>query len=354
MRVLRELRLNKNINNTFKQYFSKGYSEIIDVIPKNYKQTYLEFYETWKDNKLKDNSIINISLISELPLYKLKNYIEENNLNIQIARKLDKVDTLLINHEFITKNYYSNKVDELYYIIPKEFIFENFKQYIDPKMSKENYDHLGYAGDCISITDYVIDGFTLNELITHDNSFNIILKEFQPILGHVLRKFHGNGKAIDLYNTFINLTSTVETHNLNVVFDSIVNTELNQDLIMDSEVFENIFNMLLSTDEGNWELAKEILANCDVETSKPYMIYLYNCFYELRRSTQNINYKFLQNTLKSFKVGYGGKNDIPSINELLPKLINNNLIWAQDYMNCLKIHLNILIKRNIIVEIKAI
>jgi hypothetical protein len=136
MRVLRELMLHKN-KGSFNPYFSKGWNEIIDVIPKSYKQTYLEFYETWKDNKLKDNSIINISLISELPLYKLKNYIEENNLNIQTARKLDKVDTLLINHEFITKSYYSNKVDELYYIIPKEFILKTLNNILILKCQKK-------------------------------------------------------------------------------------------------------------------------------------------------------------------------------------------------------------------------
>lgn len=353
MEVIRELRLDKHSANIFKQYFSKGYNEIINIVPKSYKQTYLEFYEIWKDNKLKDNSIINISLISELPPYKLKNYIEENNFNIQTARKLDKVDTLLINHEFITKSYYSNKVDALWYLIPKEFIFKNFKQYMDPKMSIENHNHIGYS-DNIEITQYLISNSNLNELIIHDFSFNIIRENFQPILGHILHKFHGNAKASNLYDTFINLVNIVETHNLNVVFDSIINTELNQDLIMDLDIFENVFNMLLSTDEGNWELAKEILANCEVETAKPYIIYLYNCFYELRRTTQNPNYKFLQNTLKSFKVGYGGKNDTPSINELIPKLINTHPMWTQNYMDCLKVHLNILITRNTIAEIKAI
>jgi hypothetical protein len=63
-----------------------------------------------------------------------------------------------------------------------------------------------------------------------------------------------------------------EKHNLKVVFDSNVNEDINKGLIIDFDIFQNLYGMLKSTDTGNWEVAKEIIANCEFEASKPYII----------------------------------------------------------------------------------
>ena len=84
---------------------------------------YLDLYERFKDNKLTDNTTVYLTPLSSVPGYKFKNFIEENKLNISTARKLDKLDTLIISDELI-KEYYIKKyckvlayLLEIFYII---------------------------------------------------------------------------------------------------------------------------------------------------------------------------------------------------------------------------------------------
>ena len=85
--------------------FSVSYTLIGGVIPVNYQNEVINLINNSKNNTLKDNSTVYLTPLSELPSYKLKNYIEENKLKINTARKLEKIDTIIINEDFINKNY---------------------------------------------------------------------------------------------------------------------------------------------------------------------------------------------------------------------------------------------------------
>ena len=84
-----------------KYVFNVGWALVGGIIPEDYQTKIKNFLNEIKDNKLTDNSTVYVTPLSELPSYKLKNYIEENKLNITTARKLEKLDTLIINKEFI-------------------------------------------------------------------------------------------------------------------------------------------------------------------------------------------------------------------------------------------------------------
>jgi hypothetical protein len=78
-----------------KSLYGSYYSYTGNITKEDIEQ-YSIIYDKFKDNKLKDNSSINISSLSEFPSYKLKNYINENNLNISITRKVEKINTIIL------------------------------------------------------------------------------------------------------------------------------------------------------------------------------------------------------------------------------------------------------------------
>ena len=126
-----------------KHFRINGWEKVAGIIPESYKQRYLALYEANKDNKIENKTTVYSTPLSELPSYKLKNYIEENKLNIKTARKFDKLDAVIISDIFIrdnytdlkqynwdskaNKSYYTPKPPDNVYLIPAEFITGNSK-----------------------------------------------------------------------------------------------------------------------------------------------------------------------------------------------------------------------------------
>lgn len=327
--------------------FSIYYYKISGYITKELIDKYNELYQLNKENKLKNNTVINLTSLSNFPSYKLKNYIEENNLNITTARKLDKLDYLIINHELI-KTSYLDKPLKPYYIIPSEVILKNplFSKYI----KKEGYNKIDILRNEY-ITHYFIPKEKYKDLLQFDNNFSII--ENYPLINcSLIENSWGDKKMCDSFDYFMNLYELVNKYNLKIIFDSNISNEINQGLSIDEDVFENILNMLSSDDESNLEIAKEILANMEYEPSKPYLIYLFNYFYKLKTNrSNNKNYNYLRkqinkNIYLNFTQSYSA-----TFNEFIPTLINKHPEYTQIFMNCFRIHMNLLIKINIIKEI---
>ena len=106
-----------------KQFRINGWQKTAGIVPESYKQRYLALCEKSKDNKIENKTTVYSTPLSELPPYKLKNYIEENKLNIKTARKFDKLDAVIINDNFIRDNYldlktyvWDSKANKSYYI----------------------------------------------------------------------------------------------------------------------------------------------------------------------------------------------------------------------------------------------
>jgi hypothetical protein len=100
-------------------------------------------------------------------------------------------------------------------------------------------------------------------------------------------------------------------------------------------------------------MAQEIIANCEFETSKAYIVFLYNVFPELRKSTQNKNYKIVQKSLDGSKlnIGLSTRYGIPPFDRLMSFFGEKCPQLLPDMMPCLVHHLNIISKTNLIKEI---
>ena len=112
---------------------------------------------------------------------------------------------------------------------------------------------------------------------------------------------HGHKQICDNVDFIIELLENVEKYKLNVVLDSSLNKDINKDTIIDIDIYENIYNMLNSTDVGNQKLAKEIIANCEYNESKPYILFLASCFDKLFTKSDNKNYRTVHQQLVNEK-----------------------------------------------------
>jgi hypothetical protein len=332
-----------------KTHLNTGYTTIKGYVEKSKVKKYQELYELNKNNKLEDNTTAYLTPLSEFPPYKLKNYIEENKLNIKTARKLDKIDTLIINHDFVASSYTKKLIN--YYIVPPEVILKDsyFKKYINNSSNYYKIDEV--AGE--KITHYFVSNEDYNDLVNLDSKLSII-STYPLIECTLVTNDWGNKKAADNTNFFLNMFDMVENYNLKIIFDHNISDVVNEGLTIDEDVFENILNMVTSQDESNLDLAKEILANMEFESSRSYLIYLFNYFYKLNQNrSNNKNYNYLKKQMKKHVYIHSTQNNPTTFNHFLLTLIGKYPELSQDFMNCFRIHMNLMLKRNVIKEIQT-
>ena len=339
------------------KFFFSSFSDLttsIKIIPQETKEILQNIFQESKNNKIKNNSTIWLTSLSELPNYKLKNYIKENKLNISTARKFSQLDNVIISDSFIEREYLMSNYDE--YIIfnsltVKNLILEKLGVSGSYKGPKNLLDPNFYL--VITSEDY-------DSIIQTHPDFKVVLedKATKIIKGYALRRRHGSVKAYDKFNFLIDLIDNIKKYNIKVVLDSSLQEDINKGLTIDYDVFETLYGMLKNNDMGSWELAKEIISNNEYESSKPYLIFLYCVFPELRKSSMNNNYTFFRKNLnkiyveKLFPKQYS-KLNFP-IEKLIAALVNTYPQYSIEFSKCLVHHLNQLSEKTIIKDITLI
>ena len=102
----------------------------------------------------------------------------------------------------------------------------------------------------------------------------------------------------------------------------------------------------------SWEVAKEIIANSEFESSKPYLIFLYYVFPELRKRSMNKNHMFVRNALYQFYEGpTSGRIQTIDLDDLLSNLGKKCPQYLPQQMPCFVHHLNALAGKTLIKEV---
>ena len=348
-----------------KDKLSSKFDLIIAIIPKDLYLKYETLYQKYKDNKLKSNTTVYLTPLSSFPSYKLKNYIEESKLNIETARKTEKLDTLIINDTFIKEAYFSEILNEKvkkYYTIPYNVIAENFSSFIDKDNEHNNIlkirSYLLSKKDKkegnLRVESFIISEENLTNAVKYNKAFSVLLN-YPTTTGELLTKLHGNKNACDHLEFFYKIFDLIEKNNLDVVFDDNINSETNKDTIIDLEMFQTLYGMLASTDKSNWTIAREIIANCDFESSKPYVLFLVSIFNFLKNKGDNKNYQLIYKHLKISQV----KNKYilykdAQYESFIQQTINIFPQYKQVMCDCLTTHLNHLFKTSIIKAIHSL
>lgn len=328
----------------FSQHYPKGYMSnpvevlkpyiagwlpVVDklyIIDDDIRKKYDALYNRFKDNKLKDNTSIHLSSLSTLPSYKLRTYIKDNDLDIQTVRKTSPYNSLVISDSFIRENYVS-KPKETHYLLPKKFV-NSLNPSKNTRLEADFYI-------------YILTESDRSKLVTNHPSIYAELQTFESFYGNYLDSGWGNKKAFDNFNYFISLLNRVDDPKLNIIFDKSINNEINNGLAVDDDLFTNLMGMLKSTDNENLRLAQEIVANCELDASKPYILFLLWKFDKFRRiSNNNQNFKYCLDSLKSYQPLYGSKNNVITLEDFISKIVKFHPEYLQTMFNCLRLYIN--------------
>ena len=339
-----------------------SYNKVVGTVNEQDIENYNKIYEKFKDNKLKPNLTINISSLSEFPSYKLKNHIEENNLNITISRKLKTITTILLNHSFINQYYTSNdtsyrklNLKDKYYCVPLPYLLSNYKKYI----KSEDYSSIGKLDKKLMHIDHcLISDEILEDFIKIDTSFNSIT-QFSSITGKLMYTDWGYKKASENLEFFKNLTNYIEENNLDVIFDESISDNINKESVIDLDTFKILFNMLASTDANNHIIAQELISNHDFELSKPYILFLAARFGYLRnKSTNNKNWGIMYKNIVKHKEliskYWSSRSTIEDVDYFIEKFSSRYPQYKQIICDCLITHLNHQYKTDLIKEIHSL
>lgn len=295
--------------------------------------------EASRNNKLKDNSVVYLTPISNYPSYKLQNYIEENKLNIKKARSWDKVDTIVIDEEFI--NELLDEKEASFHLIPNEAINKDKEYYLS-----DCYD---YEKDNINRYLETYPYFIASVKNVKNNSDFNHFSKYPVIKGIRVEKRHGNSRLCKNIDFILDLFENIEKYGIHVVLDSSINKDINKDTVIDLDIYENLYSMLASSDEGNYKLAAEIIANCEYEASRPYIVFLASIFACLNKKSSNRNYHAVYAKLRKEKILH-----TYSHTATVKQMLAANPEYKDVICGCLKIHLNHLYKTEIVKEVLPI
>lgn len=310
-------------------------------IPQNVALEYRELRDRWKSNTLKTNTKVYSTQLSQLPSFKLKNYIEENKLDITFGRKWRELDTVVIGYNFIEEMFeIKNVLTNQYYVIPTATLKKNFSNYMPKGTSQWDKINEEYA---------LIISEDLETAIQIDSNFSGLKLRYPLVNGAILFNGHGNSKAFSQYEFFMNLPQNIKDWDLEVVYDDVLGEEVNKGMSLDIDVFSNLLTMVDSEDKENINMVKEIMANSEYESSEPYLSYILNVHPKLKVVNGNDNYKFLMEKLEKFKIS--SRYDRCSIDEIIVGLTEIAPQYSGVYAQCLKAHLNHMIGREVIKEI---
>lgn len=258
---------------------------------------YKALKEKTKHNKLQEGSTVWFSYFSEFPLYKFKDYIETNKLNInRSSRYNNTVDTIILNDAIINKYYNPNQTYSqnrgLFYLIDKQFYAKNIQNKVDPPYNVKDYK-------AELNQDYVIINETFVNNIT--SKIKLDIEKLPTIEGHVVGDEWGKVKAFDHAEIFEKIIEEYEQGNINIIFDDQINADAGNGMEFDVDLFTTLLDMVASNDEGNVNIAREIIAGMDLEQATPYVLFLFQLYPGLSRQNNTKTWKYVTDYYKTHK-----------------------------------------------------
>ena len=259
---------------------------------------YKTLREKTKNNKLQDNSTVYFSPFTEFPLYKFKNYIEESKLNItRSSRYNNSVNTIVLNDNIIEKyfgkgNVYSWNTGK-FYVIDKKFYNSKIKSLVPTKMYG-NVHNTELDQDYVLILDEEL-AKVKNKTVKSD------IETCPSIEGKLFGNEWGNAKAFQHYELFEKIIEEYEQGNINIVFDNQINNDANNGLEFDEDLFSTLLDMVASTDEGNINIAREIIASTNLDQARPYVLFLFQLYPHLSKQNNTRSWKYVVDQFKEDK-----------------------------------------------------
>ena len=265
------------------------------LLPISLIKRYQALKEKFKNNKLKDNSVVYFSPFTDYPLFKFKDYVYETKLNIKrLAKFKDEVTTVVINDVILNKfeSLNTSWKDGLYYFIDKKF----YDSKIKPLIKFQHYENHKSAE--LTTDNIIIHESHVNKIT---NKVKLDIAKLPTLTGKLVEDTWGDKKYFNVVPLLEEIIDKAEQGDIDLVFDTQINSAINEGMEMDEDMFSTIYDMIISNDGCNIKIAQELISNLSPNTLKPYLLYLCHNFPVLARYGESKTWKYTLDQIKQDK-----------------------------------------------------
>jgi len=265
---------------TIKTYHPQGQSYVTkDDLPSKFDKLIPQI----KPVGMADGELTYFSPLCKIPRYKIDNFISENKLNIPKTYTLKLADKLILDRK-TTASLLNPRKYTKHIKVPTSYIYD-IGLFITDK-----------SGKPISLSEIKHEHILFREGSTHPSInfsqfFDVEVIEIDTASLEKEYKF-----LFDLYDNLDKCKFIIGE-------DDEILKQTNKELIIDEYIYNSLRDMLSSRSYENHKIAKELIANCDFEKSKIYLLLL---LHEFNRSLfggqKTPNYAVFLDKFKSWKL----------------------------------------------------
>jgi hypothetical protein len=260
--VIIEQPYNKNTPEWRVQNWWSWEKYFIEEVEANKIYTLIDLIKSQPKITPKKGDIIYASKASEIPRFKLKEFIKDNNL--KKTSRVGMASVVIINKGYFNELISKLKRDEC------NFIKEDFMDVIIKK-SKNNLSEGVY-----NIYKNAIDKNKVGFVRQDTNQLKDLLKKYPNLLNEYTNNtFKLKGISVDLYrenrllellNTIVDNEVLIQSGKMKFVFDEELFVELNKEGIeLDDDYLKTLRDMLFSSDKSNVKLGFEMMSNLVID-----------------------------------------------------------------------------------------
>lgn len=235
-----------------------------------------------KNNVIESKDRVYFTKTSTIPRYKLKEYLDVNQISLDRTNRKEKATTYIVN--FNTINYLKKELSG----------YETEDEYI--KIPIQEYERI--VGITTKDTKKYVELYDPSFVLSKDKNLINICPNAEVIKIAFISSGWGYDKKTSIIDSINVVLEKIDT--AKIVFDETLLEQCTKNITIDSEIYESVRLMLNSNDEGNISLGIEMISNCNYIDSKHYILFLLNEFWNgsIKRAVKTTNFI---NCLKYFQ-----------------------------------------------------
>jgi hypothetical protein len=214
-------------------------------------------------NTVNKGNIVYASKASEIPRFKLKEFIKDKRL--KKTSRYNHADVVIINKGYMMELLKKFKFDK-YTFIKGDFVKTNIKKWANPNLKDKGKSILDIVNNTKDINLVaMIDNYSINDipksLVKYPAEFAKYKDNTYQIKGTFISLYR-NERLKNLLGILYELKDVIKSGRVKIVFDEDLFVELNKEGIeLDEEYLQTLHDMLFSKDTANIKLGFEMMSN---------------------------------------------------------------------------------------------
>jgi cellulose synthase/poly-beta-1,6-N-acetylglucosamine synthase-like glycosyltransferase len=234
-----------------------------------------------------DGELTYFSPLCKIPRYKIDNFINENKLNIPKTYTLKLADKLILDRKATALLLNPRKYTR-YIKVPVSYLYDRGLSITDTSVHHDQ--------ESIPLSKIKCEYVLFRTGSSHDK---IDFSQFLDVEIIVVDTVSLEKE----YKFLFDLCNNLDKCKFIVGEDDEILKQTNKELILDEDIYNSLRDMLSSKNYENHKIAKELIANCDFEKSKIYLLLLLHEFNSsLFGGQKTPNYAVFLDKFKSWKL----------------------------------------------------